>query len=72
MTGKRHNPHFHKLLVGYDGSKESQRADDLAFSFAECIAASWIAAHAGAESCAAGPRAVIISLPTYVLENNGH
>jgi len=37
MTGKRHNPHFRKLLVGYDGSKESEKAVDVAFSLAECM-----------------------------------
>lgn len=37
MTGKRHNPHFRKLLVGYDGSKESDKAVDVAFSLAECM-----------------------------------
>jgi nucleotide-binding universal stress UspA family protein len=37
MTGKRQNPHFRKLLVGYDGSKESDKAVDVAFSPAECV-----------------------------------
>jgi len=37
VTGKRHNPHFRKLLVGYDGSKESEKAVDVAFSLAECM-----------------------------------
>jgi nucleotide-binding universal stress UspA family protein len=37
MTGKRHNPHFRKLLVGYDGSNESDKAVDVAFSLAECM-----------------------------------
>jgi len=40
MTGKRHNPHFRKLLVGYDGSKESEKAVDVALSLAECVDAS--------------------------------
>jgi Universal stress protein family len=37
MTGKRHNPHFRKLLVGYDGSPQSEKAVDIAFSLAECL-----------------------------------
>jgi nucleotide-binding universal stress UspA family protein len=37
MTGKRHNPHFRKLLVGYDGSPQSDKAVDVAFSLAECV-----------------------------------
>lgn len=37
MTGKRHNPHFRRLLVGYDGSPESDKAVDVAFSLAECV-----------------------------------
>ena len=40
MTGKRHNPHFRKLLVGYDGSKESEKAVDVALSWADCVDAS--------------------------------
>lgn len=40
MTGKRHNPHFRKLLVGYDGSNESEKAVDVALSLAECVDAS--------------------------------
>jgi nucleotide-binding universal stress UspA family protein len=37
MTGKRHNPHFRRLLVGYDGSPQSDKAIDVAFSLAECV-----------------------------------
>ena len=37
MTGKRQNPHFRKLLVGYDGSPQSEKAMDIAFSLAECL-----------------------------------
>jgi nucleotide-binding universal stress UspA family protein len=37
MTGKRQNPHFRKLLVGYDGSPQSEKAVDVAFSLAQCL-----------------------------------
>ena len=37
MTGQRHNPHFRKLLVGYDGSPQSDKAVDIGFSLAECL-----------------------------------
>jgi len=37
MTGKRHNPQFGKLLVGFDGSKESEKALDAAFSLAKSM-----------------------------------
>jgi nucleotide-binding universal stress UspA family protein len=37
MTGKRQNPHFRRFLVGYDGSVQSEKAVDVAFSLAECI-----------------------------------
>ena len=37
MTGKRQNPHFRKLLVGYDGSPQSEKAVDIALSLAECL-----------------------------------
>jgi hypothetical protein len=35
MTGKRHNLHFRKLSVGYDGANESEKAVDVALSLAE-------------------------------------
>jgi nucleotide-binding universal stress UspA family protein len=37
MTGKRHNPHFRRLLVGYDGSPQSDKAVDVALSLASCV-----------------------------------
>ncbi len=37
MSGKRQNPHFRKLLVGYDGSPQSEKAVDIALSLAECL-----------------------------------
>jgi nucleotide-binding universal stress UspA family protein len=37
MTGKRQNPHFRKLLVGYDGSPQSEKAVDVAFLLAEYL-----------------------------------
>jgi nucleotide-binding universal stress UspA family protein len=37
MTGNRQNAHFRKLLVGYDGSPQSEKAVDMAFSLAECL-----------------------------------
>ncbi len=37
MTGQRQNAHFRKLLVGYDGSSQSEKAVDMAFSLAECL-----------------------------------
>jgi nucleotide-binding universal stress UspA family protein len=37
MTGKRQNPYFRKLLVGYDGSAQSEKAVDIAFSLAACL-----------------------------------
>jgi len=37
MTGKTTKPAFRKLLVGYDGSPQSEKAVDIAFSLAECL-----------------------------------
>lgn len=37
MTGRRRNPHFRKILVGYDGSEQSNKAVDVALSLADCI-----------------------------------
>jgi nucleotide-binding universal stress UspA family protein len=37
MSGRRHNAHFRRMLIGYDGSPQSEKAVELAFSLAECI-----------------------------------
>ena len=37
MAGRRHNPQFRKLLVGYDGSPQSDKAVDVALSLADCV-----------------------------------
>ena len=37
MTGRRQNVHFRRMLVGYDGSPQSDKAVEVAFSLAECI-----------------------------------
>ena len=37
MTGRRHNPHFRKILVGYDGSTQADKAVDVALSLADCV-----------------------------------
>jgi nucleotide-binding universal stress UspA family protein len=37
MTGRRHNPYFRKILVGYDGSPQSEKAADVALSLAQCV-----------------------------------
>lgn len=37
MTGKRNNPNFRKLLVGYDGSRESDKAIDVTLSLAKSM-----------------------------------
>ena len=37
MTGRRRNAYSRKLLVGYDGSPQSEKAVDVAFSLAECV-----------------------------------
>jgi len=36
MDGRRQNPYFRKILVGYDGSPASERAVDVAISLAQC------------------------------------
>jgi nucleotide-binding universal stress UspA family protein len=38
--GRRHNPFFRRILVGYDGSPQSEKAVDVAISLAQCIDAS--------------------------------
>jgi len=43
MTGRRHNPFFRKILVGYDGSPQSEKAVDVALSLAVCIDATVLA-----------------------------
>jgi Universal stress protein family len=35
MPGKRHSSPFHKILVGYDGSKPAQKALEIAFAMAQ-------------------------------------
>jgi nucleotide-binding universal stress UspA family protein len=37
MHGRRHNPHFRKILVGYDGSAQADKATDAAFCLAESL-----------------------------------
>jgi nucleotide-binding universal stress UspA family protein len=37
MSGKRYNAHFRHMLVGYDGSPQSEKAVEVAFSLADCI-----------------------------------
>jgi nucleotide-binding universal stress UspA family protein len=37
MTGRRRNAHFRRMLIGYDGSPQSEKAVELAFSLAQCI-----------------------------------
>lgn len=37
MTGRRHNPYFRKILVGYDGSPQSEKAADVALSLSQCL-----------------------------------
>ena len=35
--GRRHNPCFRKLLVGFDGSEPATRATEVAMQLAECL-----------------------------------
>ncbi|MGD0568802.1 MAG: universal stress protein [Candidatus Sulfotelmatobacter sp.] len=37
MSGRRHNLHFWRILIGYDGSPQSEKAVELGFSLAGCI-----------------------------------
>lgn len=37
MTGRRNNAHFRRILIGYDGSPQADKAVDLAFSLAGCV-----------------------------------
>jgi nucleotide-binding universal stress UspA family protein len=37
MPGRRQNPHFRRILVGYDGSVQAEKAVDVAISLAESI-----------------------------------
>jgi len=37
MPGTRQNPHFRRILVGYDGSAQAEKAVDVAISLAESL-----------------------------------
>jgi nucleotide-binding universal stress UspA family protein len=37
MTGRRQNAYFRRMLVGYDGSPQSDKAVEVAFSLAQCM-----------------------------------
>ena len=37
MPGTRENPHFRRILVGYDGSVQAEKAVDVAISLAESL-----------------------------------
>ena len=37
MSGRRQHTYFRRILVAYDGSPQSEKAVELAFSLAECI-----------------------------------
>lgn len=37
MKGRRRNTHFRKLLVGYDGSPQSEKAIEVALSLTACL-----------------------------------
>jgi nucleotide-binding universal stress UspA family protein len=36
MPRRRQNPHFRKIMVGYDGSKQADKAVEVALSLARC------------------------------------
>ena len=40
MKGRRNNPHLRRILVGYDGSTQAERAVDVALSLAQSLDAS--------------------------------
>jgi nucleotide-binding universal stress UspA family protein len=37
MPHRRRNPHFREIMVGYDGSKQADKAAEVAFSLAESL-----------------------------------
>jgi nucleotide-binding universal stress UspA family protein len=37
MPRRRQNPHFRKIMVGYDGSQQADKAAEVAFSFARSV-----------------------------------
>jgi nucleotide-binding universal stress UspA family protein len=37
MTGRRQNPHFRKIMVGYDSSAQANKAVDVSLSLAESL-----------------------------------
>jgi nucleotide-binding universal stress UspA family protein len=37
MPGRRQNLHFRRILVGYDGSVQAEKAVDVALSLAQCL-----------------------------------
>ncbi|HXX44248.1 MAG TPA: universal stress protein [Candidatus Acidoferrales bacterium] len=37
MPRRRQNPHFRKIMIGYDGSKQAEKAAEVAFSLAQSV-----------------------------------
>jgi len=37
MPRRRQNPHFRKIMIGYDGSPQADKAAEVAFSFARSV-----------------------------------
>jgi nucleotide-binding universal stress UspA family protein len=37
MPRRRQNPHFRKIMIGYDGSKQADKAAEVAFSLAQSV-----------------------------------